>query len=94
VCRAVRGVPVCWGCSRGTQPRWRLPQQLSVRVRTDAGVRAWSSGANSKHHSARAAARATPTRHTPAGQQVGYCQGMAFAAGVLLMYLPEEPAFR
>lgn len=26
--------------------------------------------------------------------QVGYCQGMAFAAGVLLMYMPEEPAFR
>jgi hypothetical protein len=25
---------------------------------------------------------------------VGYCQGMAFAAGVLLMYMPEEPAFR
>ncbi len=26
--------------------------------------------------------------------EVGYCQGMAFAAGVLLMYLPTEPAFR
>jgi hypothetical protein len=26
--------------------------------------------------------------------QVGYCQGMAFAAGVLLMYMPEEPAYR
>lgn len=26
--------------------------------------------------------------------QVGYCQGMAFVAGVVLMYLPEEPAFR
>ena len=26
--------------------------------------------------------------------EVGYCQGMAFAAGILLMYLPEEPAFR
>jgi hypothetical protein len=26
--------------------------------------------------------------------QVGYCQGMGFSAGVLLMYLPEEPAFR
>uniref|UniRef100_A0A7S0RLM3 Rab-GAP TBC domain-containing protein n=1 Tax=Chlamydomonas leiostraca TaxID=1034604 RepID=A0A7S0RLM3_9CHLO len=26
--------------------------------------------------------------------EVGYCQGMAFAAGVMLMYLPEEPAFR
>lgn len=26
--------------------------------------------------------------------EAGYCQGMAFAAGVLLMYLPEEPAFR
>jgi hypothetical protein len=26
--------------------------------------------------------------------QVGYCQGMAFPAGVLLMYLPEEHAFR
>lgn len=26
--------------------------------------------------------------------QVGYCQGMAFAAGVLLMYMPEAPAFR
>lgn len=26
--------------------------------------------------------------------QVGYCQGMAFVAGVILMYLPEEPAFR
>ncbi|KAL6756220.1 rab-GTPase-TBC domain-containing protein [Haematococcus lacustris] len=26
--------------------------------------------------------------------EVGYCQGMAFAAGVLLMYLPEEPTFR
>lgn len=25
--------------------------------------------------------------------EVGYCQGMAFAAGILLMYLPEEPAF-
>lgn len=26
--------------------------------------------------------------------EVGYCQGMAFPAGILLMYLPEEPAFR
>lgn len=26
--------------------------------------------------------------------QVGYCQGMAFVAGLLLMYVPEEPAFR
>ncbi len=26
--------------------------------------------------------------------QVSYCQGMAFVAGVVLMYLPEEPAFR
>lgn len=26
--------------------------------------------------------------------EVGYCQGMAFLAGVLLMYLPEEAAFR
>ncbi len=26
--------------------------------------------------------------------EVGYCQGMAFLVGVLLMYLPEEPAFR
>eukprot|EP00873_Tetraselmis_striata_P025428 jgi/Tetstr1/445692/TSEL_003495.t1 len=26
--------------------------------------------------------------------EVGYCQGMAFVAGVLLMYLPEEPAFQ
>eukprot|EP00884_Botryococcus_braunii_P004172 jgi/Botrbrau1/13756/Bobra.0056s0013.2 len=26
--------------------------------------------------------------------EVGYCQGMAFVAGVLLMYLPEEPAFK
>jgi hypothetical protein len=25
--------------------------------------------------------------------QVSYCQGMAFVAGVVLMYLPEEPAF-
>ena len=27
------------------------------------------------------------------GMQVSYCQGMAFVAGVILMYLPEEPAF-
>lgn len=26
--------------------------------------------------------------------QVGYCQGMAFVAGIILMYLPEEPAYR
>lgn len=26
--------------------------------------------------------------------QVSYCQGMAFVAGVVLMYLPEEPAFQ
>lgn len=26
--------------------------------------------------------------------EVSYCQGMAFVAGLLLMYLPEEPAFR
>ncbi|KAG1657940.1 hypothetical protein FOA52_000971 [Chlamydomonas sp. UWO 241] len=26
--------------------------------------------------------------------EVGYCQGMAFAAGIILMYLPQEPAFR
>lgn len=26
--------------------------------------------------------------------EVGYCQGMAFIAGILLMYVPEEPAFR
>ena len=26
--------------------------------------------------------------------QVGYCQGMAFVAGVLLMYVPEEPAWQ
>jgi hypothetical protein len=25
--------------------------------------------------------------------EVGYCQGMAFVAGLLLFYLPEEPAF-
>lgn len=25
--------------------------------------------------------------------QVGYCQGMAFSAGVLLMYVPQEAAF-
>ena len=24
---------------------------------------------------------------------MSYCQGMAFVAGVILMYLPEEPAF-
>jgi Rab-GTPase-TBC domain len=39
-----------------------------------------------------------PTRRGPEGRcwflQVGYCQGMAFVAGVLLMYLPEEPAFK
>ncbi|KAK2080743.1 hypothetical protein QBZ16_000597 [Prototheca wickerhamii] len=26
--------------------------------------------------------------------RVGYCQGMAFVAGLLLFYLPEEPAFQ
>ena len=26
--------------------------------------------------------------------QVGYCQGMAFVAGVLLMFVPEEPAWQ
>jgi hypothetical protein len=26
--------------------------------------------------------------------QVGYCQGMAFVTGIVLMYLPEEPAFQ
>ena len=26
--------------------------------------------------------------------EVGYCQGMAFVAGLLLFYLPEEPAFQ
>jgi len=31
---------------------------------------------------------------TPARAEVGYCQGMAFPAGLLLMYLPEELAFR
>lgn len=30
----------------------------------------------------------------PALVQVSYCQGMAFVAGVVLMYLPEEPAFQ
>ena len=30
----------------------------------------------------------------PARSQVNYCQGMAFVAGIILMYLPEEPAFR
>ena len=34
------------------------------------------------------------TRPLPFYLQVGYCQGMAFCAGILLMYLPEEPAFR
>lgn len=29
-----------------------------------------------------------------ADPEVGYCQGMAFSAGILLMYMPEEPAFR
>lgn len=24
--------------------------------------------------------------------QAGYCQGMAFVAGLLLFYVPEEPA--
>jgi hypothetical protein len=33
-------------------------------------------------------------RCRPMSLQIGYCQGMAFAAGVLLMYMPEEPAFR
>ena len=32
--------------------------------------------------------------HASLWHQVGYCQGMVFAAGILLMYLPEEPAFR
>lgn len=32
--------------------------------------------------------------YAAADPEVGYCQGMAFAAGVLLMYMPEEPAFR
>eukprot|EP00878_Enallax_costatus_P004779 GHUV01005030.1.p1 GENE.GHUV01005030.1~~GHUV01005030.1.p1 ORF type:complete len:910 (+),score=344.00 GHUV01005030.1:211-2940(+) len=32
--------------------------------------------------------------YAAADPEVGYCQGMAFAAGVLLMYLPEEPAYR
>eukprot|EP00775_Hariotina_reticulata_P010660 gene10660-10819_t len=32
--------------------------------------------------------------YAAADPEVGYCQGMAFAAGVLLMYLPEEAAFR
>ncbi len=26
--------------------------------------------------------------------KVGYCQGMAFVTGIVLMYLPEEPAFQ
>lgn len=26
--------------------------------------------------------------------EVGYCQGMAFIAGLMLMYLPEEPSFQ
>lgn len=26
--------------------------------------------------------------------QVGYCQGMAFVAGLLLFYMNEEPAFQ
>ena len=29
-----------------------------------------------------------------ARMQVGYCQGMAFIAGIMLMSVPEEPAFR
>ncbi|KAF8058922.1 EVI5 [Scenedesmus sp. PABB004] len=32
--------------------------------------------------------------YAAADPEVGYTQGMAFPAGVLLMYLPEEPAFR
>ncbi|KAF6259841.1 rab-GTPase-TBC domain-containing protein [Scenedesmus sp. NREL 46B-D3] len=32
--------------------------------------------------------------YATADPEVGYCQGMAFPAGVLLMYLPEEHAFR
>lgn len=32
--------------------------------------------------------------YAAADPEVGYCQGMAFPAGVLLMYLPEEHAFR
>ena len=28
-----------------------------------------------------------------ADPEVGYCQGMAFVAGLLLVYMPEEPAF-
>ena len=30
----------------------------------------------------------------PGVAQVGYCQGMAFVTGIILMYLPEEPAFQ
>ena len=33
-------------------------------------------------------------RTTACHAQVSYCQGMAFVAGVVLMYLPEEPAFQ
>lgn len=29
----------------------------------------------------------------PSPSQVGYCQGMNFVAGLLLMYLPERHAF-
>lgn len=29
-----------------------------------------------------------------AGRQVGYCQGMGFVVGMLLMYLSEQDAFR
>ena len=35
-----------------------------------------------------------PQMLMPARLQVGYCQGMAFVAGIILMYLPEEPAYR
>ena len=30
----------------------------------------------------------------PCCVQAAYCQGMAFVAGLLLFYVPEEPAFQ
>jgi len=35
-----------------------------------------------------------PNPVLPPTLQAGYCQGMAFVAGLLLFYVPEEPAFQ
>ena len=89
-CVRVRVCVCCAGCVFCSCARLQVGQRAGSAPHAAAeGVRPPS---HPSHTSPRPLPPSRPLPYPP--PQVGYCQGMAFVVGLLLFYVPEEPAFQ